>query len=269
MTIRIAISGASGRMGANLVQSCDKAPQTELTVALERPGSETEGRDAGLLAGIEAQNVPIQCHLEGIEQAFDVLIDFTRPEATLEKLAYCVEHGKAMVIGTTGFTEKQKADIAAAAEQIPVVFAPNMSVGVNVTFKLLELAAKVIGETTDIEIIEAHHRNKVDAPSGTALGMGEVIAKALNWDMKDHAVYAREGITGAREEHSIGFSTIRGGDIVGDHTVMFAADGERVEITHKASSRQTFSNGAVRAAAWLANKGPGLYNMQDVLGLSD
>lgn len=267
--IRLAISGASGRMGANLIQSCDKSDLSQLAVALERPGSDAEGRDAGVQSGIEAQNVAIQCQLEGTESLFDVLIDFTRPEATLEKLAFCVQHQKGIVIGTTGFTDQQKGQIAAAAEQIPVVFAPNMSVGVNVTFKLLELASRVMGETTDIEIIEAHHRNKVDAPSGTALGMGEVIAKTMGWDLKDHAVYAREGITGAREEHTIGFSTIRGGDIVGDHTVMFVADGERVEITHKASSRQTFSNGAIRAAEWVANMRPGLYSMQDVLGLSE
>lgn len=267
--IRIAISGASGRMGANLIQSCDNAANTQLTVALERPGSPAEGNDAGVQAGIAAQHVPIQCSMETTADAFDVLVDFTRPEATLDKLAFCVEHGKAMVIGTTGFTESQKAQIAAAAQQIPVVFAPNMSVGVNVTFKLLELAARAIGETSDIEIIEAHHRNKVDAPSGTALGMGEVIASTLDWNLKDCAVYAREGITGARESNTIGFSTIRGGDIVGDHTVLFAADGERVEISHKASSRQTFSNGAIRAAQWLAGKPAGLYDMQDVLGLRD
>jgi 4-hydroxy-tetrahydrodipicolinate reductase len=198
---------------------------------------------------------------------FDVLIDFTRPEATLAHLAICRGAGKAMVIGTTGFDEDQKAVIREASKDIPVVFAPNMSVGVNLCFKLLELAARVMGDAADIEIIEAHHRHKVDAPSGTALRMGEVVADALGRNLEDCAVYGREGVTGERERETIGFETIRAGDIVGEHTVMFAAEGERVEITHKASSRMTFAGGAVRAAAWLGDRPRGLFDMQDVLGL--
>jgi 4-hydroxy-tetrahydrodipicolinate reductase len=197
-----------------------------------------------------------------------VLIDFTRPDISMDYIEQCRQAGKKLVIGTTGYSDAQKAKIAEVAKDIAIVMAPNMSVGVNLTLKLLEMAAKIMGEYTDIEIIEAHHRYKVDAPSGTALRMGEVIAKTLNRDLKDCAVYGREGITGERDRKTIGFSTIRAGDIVGEHTVMFADEGERVEITHKASSRMTFANGAVRAAVWLADKPNGLYDMQDVLGLT-
>ena len=198
---------------------------------------------------------------------FDVVIDFTRPEPSMEFIEICRKAGKGIIIGTTGYTEAQKATIANTAKQIPIVLAPNMSVGVNLSFKLLELAAKVMGDYTDIEVIEAHHRHKVDAPSGTAIRMGEVVAKALGRDLKDCAIYGREGNTGERDPKTIGFSTIRAGDIVGEHTVMFADDGERVEITHKATSRMTFANGAVRAAHWLKDKSVGLFDMQDVLGL--
>jgi len=198
----------------------------------------------------------------------DVLIDFTRPEGTLEYMAICREYGKAMVIGTTGFDEAGKAAIRAAAEDIAIVFAANFSVGVNLVLKLLEKAAKVMGEYSDIEIVEAHHRHKVDAPSGTALAMGEAIADAMQWKLDEHAVYTREGHTGERQPQTIGFATVRAGDIVGEHTAMFADIGERVEITHKASSRMTFANGAVKSALWLKDKKSGLFDMRDVLDLS-
>jgi 4-hydroxy-tetrahydrodipicolinate reductase len=198
---------------------------------------------------------------------FDVLIDFTRPEATLAHLEICRASGRRIVIGTTGFSDEQRSLIEVAGKEIGIVIAPNMGVGVNLCFKLLDIAAKVLGDEVDIEVIEAHHRHKVDAPSGTALRMGEIVATALGRDLKDCAVYGREGHTGPRERKTIGFETIRAGDIVGEHTVMFAADGERVEITHKASSRLTFANGALRAAGWLMSKGKGVFDMQDVLGL--
>jgi 4-hydroxy-tetrahydrodipicolinate reductase len=199
--------------------------------------------------------------------AFDVVIDFTSPAATAVHLDVCRQHGKAIVIGTTGLSDEQKAAIRAASADIGIVFAPNMSVGVNLCFRLLDLAARVMGEDADIEVIEAHHRHKVDAPSGTALGMGEVVAAALGRDLKEVAVYGREGRTGARDHETIGFETIRAGDVVGEHTVWFATEGERVEIAHKASSRMTFAKGAVRAADWLVAQGKGMYDMQDVLGL--
>jgi len=206
--------------------------------------------------------------LASVVDQFDVLIDFTRPDASMAFIETCRQAGKKLVIGTTGYSEAQKAQISDAAKDVAIVMAPNMSVGVNLSLKLLEMTAKVMGDYTDIEVIEAHHRHKVDAPSGTALRMGEVIADALGRDLKDCAIYGREGNTGERDRKTIGFSTIRAGDIVGEHTVMFADDGERVEITHKATSRMTFANGAVRAAVWLADKDSGLYDMQDVLGLS-
>lgn len=266
---RIAISGASGRMGVNLINACEQNSAAQLSVALERDGSPSLGKDAGELAGLNALAINVVADMQGVDADFDVLIDFTRPEACLEKIQYCVEHKKSVVIGTTGFSDAQKDEIKKAAEIVPIVFAPNMSVGVNVTLKLLELAAKVMGNNMDIEVIEAHHRHKVDAPSGTALRMGEVVAEALGSSLEERAVYSREGIIGERKQGTIGFSTIRAGDIVGDHTVMFADDGERVEITHKASSRMTFATGAIRAACWLTNQPVGLYDMQDVLGLND
>ncbi|GAA3587611.1 4-hydroxy-tetrahydrodipicolinate reductase [Gibbsiella greigii] len=265
--IRIAIAGAGGRMGRQLILAVQQAQGVVLGAALERPGSSLIGSDAGELAGAGALGVPVSASLESVADDFDILIDFTRPEGTLEHLAFCVAHHKAMVIGTTGFDDAGKAAIKEAAQQIGIVFAANFSVGVNVVLKLLEKAAKVMGDYTDIEIIEAHHRHKVDAPSGTALAMGEAIADALGRDLKQCAVYAREGHTGERDPQSIGFATIRAGDIVGEHTAMFADIGERVEITHKASSRMTFANGAVRAASWVSKQEKGLFDMRDVLGL--
>jgi 4-hydroxy-tetrahydrodipicolinate reductase len=266
--MRVAIVGASGRMGLTLIQAITQSPALTLTVAIDRSDSPVMGKDAGDIAGVGTIGLKITDNLAEVSDQFDVLIDFTRPDVTLGYLEHCRQAGKKMVIGTTGFNDAQKAQITEAAKTTAIMMAPNMSVGVNLTLKLLEIAAKIMGEYTDIEIIEAHHRHKVDAPSGTALRMGEVIAKTLNRNLKDCAVYGREGITGERDRKTIGFSTIRAGDIVGEHTVMFADEGERVEITHKASSRMTFANGAVRAAVWLKDKSSGLYDMQDVLGLS-
>ena len=265
--IRIAVTGAAGRMGRAIIESCHHNDLVRVTAALERPGSEFLGVDAGTLAGVSPLGIAIGHDLAALTGQFDVLVDFTRPEPALANLDLCRQAGKRMVIGTTGFSEPQREQIRAAGGHIPVVFAPNMSVGVNLCFKLLDLAARVMGDEVDIEIIEAHHRHKVDAPSGTALRMGEVVAEALGRDLRQCAVYGREGNTGERDRQTIGFETIRAGDIVGEHTVMFAGMGERVEITHKASSRMTFANGAVRAAAWLMDQRAGVYDMQDVLGL--
>lgn len=265
---KIAITGAAGRMGRHLIEACHQtAPATQLVAALEHPASSLLGSDAGELAGVGRCGVIVGADLRAALEPCEVLIDFTRPNVTLENLALCRALGKKMVIGTTGFSGAERALISEAAQEIAIVFAPNMSIGVNLTFKLLEIAAAVLGDTVDIEIIEAHHRHKIDAPSGTALRMGEVVAKALGRDLNECAVYGREGNTGERPRHVIGFETIRAGDIVGDHTVMFADVGERVEITHKASSRMTFAKGAVRAAQWLASHQKGLFDMQDVLGL--
>ncbi len=242
--IKIAVAGASGRMGQSIIQSIEQSDKTTLGVTLDK------GDD-----------------LNSVIDQFDVLVDFTRPEATLDYLAVCIATGKSMVIGTTGFDDDGLQMIKDAGTKIPVVFAPNMSVGVNLSLKLLEMAAKVIGEESDIEIVEAHHRHKVDAPSGTALKMGEVVANALGRDLSKCAVYGREGIEKPRDRQTIGFSTIRGGDVVGEHTVSFFMEGERVEITHKASSRMTFANGAIRASAWLQGKPAGLYSMQDILDI--
>ncbi|MDE1189645.1 MAG: 4-hydroxy-tetrahydrodipicolinate reductase [Pantoea sp.] len=266
--IRIAIVGAPGRMGRNLIQAAQQAEGVVLGAALARSGSSLIGSDAGELAGIGKTGVLVTADLQQVVDDFDVLIDFTRPEGTLEYLAFCRQHQKAMVIGTTGFDEAGKAAIRAAAEEIGIVFAANFSVGVNLVLELLKQAAKVMGDYADIEIVEAHHRHKVDAPSGTALAMGEAIAEAMDWKLDEHAVYAREGHTGERKAQTIGFATVRAGDIVGEHTAMFADIGERVEITHKASSRMTFANGAVKAAFWLKDKKSGLYDMRDVLDLS-
>lgn len=266
---RIAITGAAGRMGRALIEATHQTEGLELAVALERPGSSVIGVDAGELAGIGHLGIAVSDDLSQSTDQFDVLIDFTRPTVTLANLAICRDAGKRIVIGTTGFDEAQKQLIRDASAAIAVVFAPNMSVGVNLCLKLLDVAARVMGEYTDIEIIEAHHRHKIDAPSGTALRMGEVVANALGRDLKACAVYGREGQTGERERKTIGFETIRAGDIVGEHTVMFADIGERVEITHKASSRMTFAKGAVRAANWLMTHGNGMFDMQDVLGLRD
>lgn len=266
---RVAVVGVSGRMGLCLVQAALAAQQTELTVAVSRPGSMAIGRDAGELAGWGKAGVKVTENLAAMTDQFDVLIDFTRPETSLEYLEICRQAGNKVVIGTTGYSEAQKAVIVHAANEIAVVMAPNMSVGVNLSLKLLAMAARVMGDSVDIEVIEAHHRHKIDAPSGTALRMGEVVAATLGRDLEDCAVYGREGNTGERDHKQIGFSTIRAGDIVGEHTVLFADQGERLEITHKASSRMTFANGAVRAAVWLIGKEAGLYDMQDVLGFKD
>lgn len=265
--MRVAISGASGRMGLTLIKAVSQSPSLSLTVAIDRTDSPFMGKDAGELAAIGAIGVKITDDLAAVASQFDVLIDFTRPDVSIDYVDICRQTGKKLVIGTTGFSEDQKTKIAKAAQDIAIMMAPNMSVGVNLSLKLLEMAAKVMGDYTDIEIIEAHHRHKVDAPSGTALRMGEVVAKTLGRDLKECAIYGREGITSERDRKTIGFSTIRAGDIVGEHTVMFADEGERIEITHKASSRMTFANGAVRAAIWLKDKNVGLYDMQDVLGL--
>ena len=263
---RIAIAGAGGRMGRALSEAVFQQDGTVLVGALERADSGLLGLDAGELAGIGRQEVTLKAEVSQLD-AFDVLIDFTRPDATVANVKACRTLGARMVIGTTGLAEDQRGVVAEAAEEIPIVMAPNMSVGVNLCFKLLDTAARVLGDDVDIEIIEAHHRHKVDAPSGTALRMGEVVAGALGRELSDCALYGREGHTGERERTTIGFETIRAGDIVGEHTVMFAGIGERVEITHKASSRMTFAKGAVRAAEWLKDRSPGLYDMQDVLGL--
>jgi 4-hydroxy-tetrahydrodipicolinate reductase len=254
-------------MGKTLIEAVQQTPGAGLTAAVDRPDSTLVGADAGELAGQGRIGVPLSGDLERVVDEFDVLIDFTHPTVTLKNLAFCRKAGKAMIIGTTGFTVEEKKLLAEAGKDIPIVFAANFSVGVNLCLKLLDTAARVLGDDVDIEITEAHHRHKVDAPSGTAMRMGEVIADALGRDLKEVAVYGREGQTGARDRQTIGFATIRAGDIVGDHTVLFAADGERVEITHKASSRMTFAKGAVRAALWLDGREAGLYDMQDVLDL--
>ena len=264
--LRIAVAGASGRMGHMLIEAVQNDPRAQLVGALDLASSPAIGSDATAFLG-HSSGVTITSDVrQGLAQA-QVLIDFTRPEGTLVHAQACADMGVHMVIGTTGFSEAQKELFAQAAQRIAVVMAPNMSVGVNVTLKLLAMAAQAMATGYDIEIIEAHHRHKVDAPSGTALKMGEVVAQALGRDLKDCAVYAREGHTGERDPSSIGFATIRGGDIVGDHTVLFAGTGERIEITHKSSSRATYAQGSMRAAWFLAAQRHGLYDMFDVLNL--
>ncbi len=264
--LKIAIAGASGRMGHMLIEAVCNDPTCKLAGALDVPSSPGIGNDATGFLG-QASGVSIEADVRKGLQSSEVLIDFTRPEGTLTHLKVCRELGIKLVIGTTGFTDAQKAEIAEAAKDIAIVMAPNMSVGVNVTLKLLQMAAQAMPTGYDIEIIEAHHRHKVDAPSGTALKMGEVIADAIGRDLKDCAVYERYGHTGERDPSTIGFSTIRGGDIVGDHTVLFAGIGERIEITHKSSSRATYAQGSLRAASFLAHKKNGLFDMFDVLNL--
>ena len=264
--IRIAVAGASGRMGRMLVEATLGSDDCSLSGALDMPGSPALGQDAGAFLG-KISGVAITADLHAGLRDAQVLIDFTRPEGTLAHLAVCRELGVAAVIGTTGFSDSQKAEIAAHARALPIVMAPNMSVGVNVMLKLLDLAARSLAQGYDIEIIEAHHRHKVDAPSGTALAMGETVARALGRDLKQCAIYGREGVTGERDPSTIGFATVRGGDIVGDHTVMFAGSGERLEITHRSGSRANYAAGSLRAARFLAGRAPGLYGMDDVLGL--
>ena len=262
----IAIAGSAGRMGRALLEAVAQSADFRLKSALERADSPFVGKDAGEIIGAPA-GVKISDDIEAALGGCNVLVDFTRPEGTMQHLDVCVRQGVKMVIGTTGLTEADQARIKVAAKNIAIVQAPNMSVGVNLVFSLLDVASRVLADGYDVEIVEAHHRHKVDAPSGTALRMGEVIASALGRDLKSCAVYGREGVTGERKPSTIGFATVRGGDIVGDHTALFAGIGERVEITHKASSRATFALGALRAARFLADKGNGLFDMQDVLGL--
>lgn len=264
--IRVAIAGASGRMGRMLIEAALGAEGIALGAAFDRPGTPFIGRDAGEMAGA-VTGVMISDDARTAIAAADCVIDFTRPEGTLEHLALARELGKAMVIGTTGFDAAGKAEIAEAARSVPVVFAPNMAVGVNAVFKVLEVAARILSEGYDVEVIEAHHRFKVDAPSGTALRLGEVVARELGRDLDACAIYGREGHTGERKPETIGFSTIRGGDVVGDHTVLFAGIGERIEITHKSGSRMPYALGSLRAARFLQGRSNGLFDMQDVLGL--
>lgn len=264
---RVGISGVAGRMGKVILEVCKDTPEISVGAAIEHTASPLLGVDAGENAGIGRLDVNITDDISAVVNDFDVLIDFTIADAVLKNLEVCRATHKNMVIGTTGLNENQKEIIKEASADIAVVFAPNMSIGVNLMFKLAELAAGVIGDSTDIEIIEAHHNQKKDAPSGTALRLGEIIAGVLDRKLADCAVYGREGYTGVRDPHTIGFETIRAGDIVGEHTVMFAASGERVEISHKATSRRTFASGAVLAARWLDSRKNGLFDMQDVLGL--
>ncbi len=264
--MKIAVVGASGRMGRMLIETILSDAQATLVAAIDQPGISAIGKDAGELVGMPC-GVPVTVDVEAGIAAADCLIDFTRPQGTLAHLAFCRRHKVAIVIGTTGFDDAGKRVIAEAAREIPVVFAPNMSVGVNVVFKLLDTASRILSEGYDVEIVEAHHRHKIDAPSGTALRMGEVVARALGRDLKDCAIYGREGVTGERDAQTIGFSTVRGGDIVGDHTVMYCGIGERVEISHKAGSRMPYALGSLRAARFLFAKQSGLFDMQDVLGL--
>ncbi len=267
MQTRVAVCGAAGRMGKTILEVCRETDQVEIGAAIEFSGSSMLGVDAGDQAGIGKVGVNITDDITSVADKFDVLIDFTLASSVPHNVEKCISVGRNMVIGTTGLDDSQKQIILKASEKIAIVFAPNMSIGVNVCFKLLELASRVVGEDADIEIIEAHHREKKDAPSGTSLRMGEVIANALGRDLKKCAIYGREGITGPRDRNTIGFETIRAGDIVGEHTVMFATSGERIEISHKATSRKTFAAGAVRAAQWVSGKDKGLFDMQDVLGL--
>ncbi|MFH0265800.1 4-hydroxy-tetrahydrodipicolinate reductase [Vibrio rumoiensis] len=267
--VRIAIAGAAGRMGRNLVKATHLNSDAQIGTGSERPSSSLVGVDLGELIGEGKFDVSIVSDLTQVIDQFDVIVDFTAPVSTLVNIELCKQHNKKIVIGTTGFSEEEKALIDQASQDIAIVMAPNYSVGVNLMFKLLEKAAKVMGDYCDIEVIEAHHRHKVDAPSGTALGMGEAIAGAMGNKLSDVAVYAREGITGERTKDEIGFATIRAGDIIGEHTAMFADLGERVEITHKATDRMTFANGAIKAAVWLEQQPSGFYTMQDVLGLNE
>lgn len=266
MSVRIALAGVSGRMGRALLESVAADADCVLHAAIDRAGSPLLGQDANAALG-SASDVQVTDQAQTALVGAQALIDFTRPEATFGYLDACVAAKVPLVIGTTGFDEAGRARIADAARRIPVVFAPNMSVGVNLLMKLAELAAQVLEDGYDIEIIEAHHRHKVDAPSGTALGLGQAVARTINRDLASCAVYGREGVTGERDPKTIGFATVRGGDIVGDHTLLFAGIGERVELTHKASSRATFAQGALRAAKWLQGRAPGLYDMRDVLNL--
>ncbi len=267
--MRVAVTGPAGRMGKTLIQAIHEAGDLTLGAAFERSGLSLIGADAGELAGVGRIGVALSDDLTAAADAYDVLIDFSVPESTLLSVEACAARGKRLVIGTTGFDEAGLGRIRAAAERIPILMAPNMSVGVNLCFKLVELAARVLGDDVDVEVIEAHHRDKIDAPSGTAVRLGEVLAEALDRDLGEVAVYGREGITGPRDRQTIGFATVRAGDIVGEHTVMYAGNGERIEITHRAQSRMNFAQGALRGARFLAERQSGLFDMQDVLGFKD
>lgn len=266
--MKIAVLGVAGRMGQALVRRLCSHPELSLVAAVARPGSDVLGEDAGVLAGAGACGVSVSDDLAAALAAADLLVDFSTPYASLRALDACVAANCPMVIGTTGFSSAELARIAAAAEQIAIVLAPNMSIGVNLSFKLVQMAASALGDDVDVEVIEAHHSAKVDAPSGTAVRLGEILADTLDRNLEEDAVYGRQGQVGARDRRSIGFSAIRGGDIIGEHTVMFAGIGERLEITHRASSRDNFASGALRAAEYLAQRSSGLFDMQDVLGLS-
>ena len=266
--IRVGVIGAGGRMGRMLIEATTQNPNTTLKAAIERQGSSLVGADAGEVVGVGVLDVQIVDDLPAVIDSIDVLIDFSLPDATERNLRICAEHNTAMVIGTTGFNDAQKAELAKASERIAIVYAGNYSTGVNVSLKLLEMAAKAFGKDADVEIIEAHHKHKIDAPSGTAYMMAEAVAKARGQNLDEVAIYGREGQTGTREGGTIGIHAIRGGEIVGDHKVMFIADGEMVEITHHARERMTFAAGAVRASTWIVQQSAGQYDMQDVLGLS-
>lgn len=263
--IRLAVAGSSGRMGRALIEAVLGAPDLSLAAALEQKGNAHVGKAAGELVGAPG-GVKVGDDVARAVAGADVFIDFTRPEGTLAHVAACRQQGVNMVIGTTGFGDAQQKEIAAAARDVAIVMSPNFSVGVNVAFRLLEVAARALDRGYDVEIVEAHHRHKVDAPSGTALRMGDVVARVLGRDLKRHAVFGREGVTGERKDETIGFATVRGGDLVGDHTVMFIGAGERLEISHRASSRANFARGALRAARFVATKQNGLFDMADVLG---
>ena len=267
MTFRVGVCGAAGRMGRVILEVCKETDGVEIGAAIEHTESPHIGIDAGELAGIGKLGIKITDNILSIVNKVDVMIDFTLATSVIQNIDKCISSNCKMVIGTTGLNDKDQAKLKSAANEIAIVFAPNMSIGVNLCFKLLETASNIIGEDADVEIIEAHHRDKKDAPSGTAIRMGEIVAEMTDRNLKDCAVYGREGITDSRDKNSIGFETIRAGDIVGDHTVIFATAGERVEITHKATSRKTLASGAVRAAKWLADKEKGLFDMQDVLNL--
>ena len=267
--IKVGVIGAGGRMGRMLIEAVQNNPQTMLKAAIERQGSSLVGADAGEVAAVGCLDVQIVDDLQAVISDIDVLIDFSLPGATEKNMQICAEHGVAMVIGTTGFNEQQEQVLAKASEQIAIVYAGNYSTGVNLSLKLLGMAAKAFGNDADVEVIEAHHKHKIDAPSGTAYMMAEAVAEARGQNLKDVAVYGREGQTGEREAGTIGIHAIRGGEIIGDHTVMFIADGEVVEITHRARARMTFAAGAVRAATWIIKQEVGQYDMQDVLGLND
>ena len=267
--INVGVIGAGGRMGRMLIEAIQDNPQTILIAAIERQGSSLVGADAGEVAAVGRLDVQIVDDLRSVINKIDVLIDFSLPAATEQNMQVCAEHNVAMVIGTTGFNEQQEQVLAKASEQVAIVYAGNYSTGVNLSLKLLGMAAKAFGTDADVEVIEAHHKHKIDAPSGTAYMMAEAVAEARGQNLKDVAVYGREGQTGEREAGTIGIHAIRGGEIIGDHTVMFIADGEVVEITHRARARMTFAAGAVRAATWIVQQSAGQYNMQDVLGLND